>query len=273
MTQSPLDRYFDRIGYEGPREATLPVLRALHRLHPQAIPFENLDPFLGLPVRLDGAALEEKLVAGRRGGYCYEQNLLFLRMLKLLGFEVSGLAARVMWGLPETTVTRRSHMLLRVTAGGRTLLADVGFGGLTLTAPLLLEPGLPQVTPHEDFRIVETGGLFRVEARIDSEWRPLYGFDLSEHFEADYEMASHFMSTHPSSPFTTNLMLARTLPDRRLACRNGRLSVHHSGGGTEQRNLGTPGELADAVETVFGISLPDRDALERAVIARETLRA
>jgi len=194
-------------------------------------------------------------------------------MLKLQCFEASGLAALVMWGHPETTVTRRSHMLLRVALGGRTLLADVGFGGLTLTAPLLLEPGLSQQTPHEDFRVAEAGGLFRVEARVASKWRPLYRFDLSEHFEADYEIASYFMSTHPSSPFTSSLMLARTLPDRRLTCRNGRLLVHHSSGGTEERQLGTPRELSDTVEKLFGISLRDRDALEQAASAREILRA
>jgi arylamine N-acetyltransferase len=142
MTEDSLERYFRRIGYFGARDASLPVLQALHRLHPQAIPFENLNAFLGLPVRLDEASVEAKLVAGRRGGYCYEQNLLFMRMLKLLGFEVTGLAARVMWGQPEKAVTRRSHMLLRVELAGRTMLADVGFGGLTPTAPLRLDPGV-----------------------------------------------------------------------------------------------------------------------------------
>jgi N-hydroxyarylamine O-acetyltransferase len=245
MIGPSLDRYLHRIGHHGPREPSLPVLQTLHRLHPQAIPFENLDPFLGVPVLLDHAAVEAKLVDGSRGGYCYEQNLLFMRMLRLLGFEVTGLAARVMWGRPESPLARRSHMLLRVELAGRTLLADVGFGGLTQTAPLLLEPGLSQSTPHEDFRVVEAGGLFRVEALVASQWRPLYAFDLSEHLESDYEVASHFMSTHSSSPFRSNLILARALPDRRLAFRNGRLSVHHLGGGTEQRSLSVPGELAD----------------------------
>lgn len=271
MTERSLDRYLHRIGYLGPREPSLPVLQALHRLHPQAIPFENIDPFLGLPVPLDQAAVEDKLVAGSRGGYCFEQNLLFMRMLKLLGFEVTGLAARVMWRQPEDVVNRRSHMLLRVELSGRTLLADVGFGGLTQTAPLLLEPGLSQGTPHEDFRVVEAGSLFRVEALVASEWRPLYGFDLSEHLESDYEIANYYTSTHPSSPFRSNLLLARALPDRRLAFHNGRLSVHFLDGGTEQRSLSTPGEVADALQELFGIWLADRGGLERTVLARGIL--
>ncbi len=69
-----LDAYFRRIGFAGAAGPNRPTLDALHRLHPQAIAFENLDPLLGQPVRLDAAALEDKLVRSGRGGYCYEQN-------------------------------------------------------------------------------------------------------------------------------------------------------------------------------------------------------
>ena len=48
-----LDAYLARIGYAGPRDASLDTLKTLHFLHPQAIPFENIDPFLGQPVRLE----------------------------------------------------------------------------------------------------------------------------------------------------------------------------------------------------------------------------
>jgi N-hydroxyarylamine O-acetyltransferase len=263
-----LDVYFRRIGYDGPRTPVLPVLQALHRLHPQAIAFENLDPFLGRPVRLDPEAIEDKLVRRNRGGYCYEHNLLFMRVLKELGFRVSGLAARVLWGYGEAALTRRSHMLLRVEHDGRTLLADVGFGGLTLTAPLALEPGRSQETPHEPFRTISAADLFRVEALVAGEWRPLYGFDLSEYIEADYDIASYFMSTHPSSPFTRSLMLARALPDRRLACLDGRLSIHYAGGHSEQVELDSPSRLAEAVEQSFGVTLPDRAEFEGAASAK-----
>ncbi|TGT04040.1 arylamine N-acetyltransferase, partial [Mesorhizobium sp. M8A.F.Ca.ET.213.01.1.1] len=119
-----------------PTEASLATLKALHRQHPQAIAFENLDPFLGHARKLDLASLQDKIFTHGRGGYCYEHNLLFMHALTALGFEVSGLAARVLWGQPDDAITARSHMLLRVEFDGHTYLADVGFGGLTLTAPL-----------------------------------------------------------------------------------------------------------------------------------------
>lgn len=80
-----LDAYFQRIGYAGARTATLDTLRKLHVLHPQAIPFENPNPLAGWPVLLDCASLQHKLVLGGRGGYCFEQNLLFGHVLRAGG--------------------------------------------------------------------------------------------------------------------------------------------------------------------------------------------
>jgi N-hydroxyarylamine O-acetyltransferase len=203
-----LDAYFARIGYSGTTDASLQTLKALHMRHPQAIPFENLDPFLGYPVRLDLASLQEKIVAQGRGGYCFEHNLIFMHTLKALGFAVSGLAARVLWGQPDV-VSARSHMLLQIELDDRTHIADVGFGGLTLTAPLLLEPGLKQKTPHETFRIVETGDHFRLQANVGGDWRTLYRFDMQQNYEVDYAVSNHFLSTHPSSHFLSSVIAAR----------------------------------------------------------------
>ncbi|BCG91813.1 arylamine N-acetyltransferase family protein [Mesorhizobium sp. 131-2-1] len=257
-----LDAYFARIGYRGPTEVSLATLQALHRQHPQAIPFENLDPFLGHPVKLDPASLQDKVFARGRGGYCYEHNLIFMHALTALGFAVSGLAARVLWGQPDDAITARSHMLLRVELDGRTHLADVGFGGLTLTAPLLLEAGLEQQTPHETFRLVETDDHFRLQAEIGGAWRSVYRFDMQRAYEVDYAVSSHFLSTHPSSHFLSSVIAARALPDRRYALRNNRLSTHHLGGRTEQREIVTAAELADVLEKQIDIVIPDRPAFE-----------
>ena len=145
-----LDAYFSRIGYDGPRDASLETLRELHHLHPQAIPFENLDPLLGRPVKLDPASLQAKLVEGGRGGYCFEHNTLFADVLRQLGFKVQEGTARVRWSVPPGVKTPRTHCLLFVEAEGDDYLADVGFGGNVLTAPLKLSSRDAQKTPHED---------------------------------------------------------------------------------------------------------------------------
>ena len=84
------------------------TLRALHALHPAAIPFENFDPLLGRPVLLDLAALQDKLVRRKRGGYCFEHNTLFRAALEGLGFTVTSLASRVL-GAPRRTAPCRAR--------------------------------------------------------------------------------------------------------------------------------------------------------------------
>lgn len=268
-----IDAYFARIGYTGLRDASLETLESLHLLHPQAIPFENLDPFLGHPVRLDLASLQEKIVARGRGGYCFEHNLIFMHVLKALGFAVSGLAARVLWGQPDDAITARSHMLLRVELDGRTYIADVGFGGLTLTAPLLLRPGLEQKTPHETFRMVETGDHFRLQANVGGDWRTVYRFDMQQNYEVDYSVSNHFLSTHPTSHFLSSVIAARALPGRRYALRNNRLSTHHLGGRTKQMEIATAAELADVLEGPLEIAIPDRAAFEAMARQKKILEA
>ena len=78
---------------------------------------------------------------GRRGGYCFEQNALFAAVLEHLGFDVTGLAARVTMG--EERTTPRTHMILAVDIAGTRWLADVGFGGDTLLDPISFESGEP----------------------------------------------------------------------------------------------------------------------------------
>lgn len=268
-----LDAYLRRIGFEGRAAPDLTTLAALHRLHPQAIPFENLDPFLGRPVDLNPGAIERKLVQSARGGYCFEQNALFMAALSAIGFEATGLAARVLWGRPDDAVTPRSHMLVRIDLADGPWLADVGFGGLTQTGPLRLAPGAEQATPHETFRMVEAGDALRMQAKVGGEWRTLYAFDLQRQHDVDYAVTNFYLCSNPASHFVTTLMAARALPDRRLALRNDRFSVHHLGGRTEQRHLGSAAEIASVLEAEFGILLPDAAAFAAAVANKNILEA
>ena len=263
-----LDAYLQRIAHSGDRSPSLDTLRQMHLLHSQGITFENLDPFLGRPVALDLASLRAKLIGSRRGGYCYEHNLLFWHVLETIGFKVSGLAARVLWQKPENALPPRSHMLLRVEIDGRTWLADVGFGILTQTAPLLLEPGLVQQTPHEPFRILERDGEYTVQAEVAGEWRTLYRFDTAPHYKVDYTAPNYYLSANPTSHFVTGLIAARALPDRRLALAGNRFAVHRLGGPTERREVATAAQLADLLGSEFGIDVPDRDAFVATVVAK-----
>lgn len=250
-----LDTYFQRIGYGGDRAPTLKTLAAIHLHHAQTIAFENLNSWLKQPVALDLAALQQKLIQQGRGGYCFEQNALFRAVLMALGFPVTNLAARVMWNVPAGVINPRSHMLLRVEVDGRSYLADVGFGGLTLTAPLRLAAGIEQRTPHEPFRLIEADSGYILQAKLEQEWRSLYRFDLQEQQLPDYEVSNWYVSTHPKSIFVNSLIAARPDSAGRYMLRDNQLTIHTLDGRMERRILTTETELRAALEDLFHINL------------------
>jgi N-hydroxyarylamine O-acetyltransferase len=260
-----VDSYFERIGYSGPRTPTLATLRSLQSLHPRAIPFENLDTLIGTPVRLDLPSLERKLVHGRRGGYCFEQNLLFKHVLAELEFDASALAARVVWERPAGELRARTHMLVLVGLGERRYVCDVGFGGLTPTAPLELTPDVEQPTPHETFRVLRVDSEFAVEARVRGEWKRLYRFDLQEQQPVDIEVLNHYVMSHAESPMLGRLLAARAEPDRRFGLGNGELRVHHLHGASEQRRIDSVTELRDVLGSTFGIDVPKGQEVDDAL--------
>jgi len=260
-----LDAYLDRIGYAGPRTAGIETLQALHALHPAAIPFENLNPLVGWPVLLDVESLQSKLVSGGRGGWCFEHNTLFRHALEALGFSVISLAARVLWNAdPGSPIGPRSHMVLLVEAGGLRYIADVGFGGNVLTAPLRLEPHVEQSTPHEAHRLMPLENGYVLEACLSGEWKPFYRFTLEPQFPADYEVSNWYLCQHPSSFFRQILMGARTTPKARYALRNNTLAIHRPDG-TEKRTLGDAAALRSCLEMDFGLRLPESPELDAAL--------
>jgi N-hydroxyarylamine O-acetyltransferase len=257
MHDFDLAAYLQRIGYDGPKTARLETLCEIHRRHPQAIAFENLNPLLGWPVPLDARSLQQKLVTRGRGGYCYEHNLLLKHALESIGFKVTGLAARVLWNQPEDAIRPRTHMLLQVDIEDEMWIADVGFGGLTLTAPLRLVEHTPQGTPHEPFRVARISGDYAVQAEVRGAWRTMYRFDLQEQVLPDYEVTSWYLSNHPESHFVRRLIAARTEPGRRYALSDNELAVHLLDQETVRRTLKSAAELRRVLSETFRIAMPE----------------
>src|SRR5690348_18433864 len=104
-----LHAYLERIDIRPPVAPDLPTLRAIIAAHVATIPFENLDPFLGITPALDIPSVQRKLGRDGRGGYCFEQNRLLSDALRAIGFKVTDLAARVLWGQLENAITARTQ--------------------------------------------------------------------------------------------------------------------------------------------------------------------
>jgi N-hydroxyarylamine O-acetyltransferase len=238
-------------------------LQAIVAAHLTTIPFENLNPLLGLPVSLECSALERKLVHEGRGGYCFEQNLLLQAALQAIGFEVSGLIARVLWTRAEDAVTPQTHMLLRVEMAGESWLVDVGFGGQTLVGVLRLQADVEQATRLEPFRLVQMDGDWRMQSLVRGSWLSLYRFDLRPVPLIDYVVANHYVSTHPDSNFVKHLNVARTTSEGRLSLRDREFTLRRIGHEPRRRTLDSVAEIRRVLEKEFLIRLPAHPRLDQ----------
>ncbi len=225
--------------------------------HVGAIPFESLNPLLGRPVLLDPASLQAKLIASRRGGYCFEQNGLMLQVLSGLGFQVTPLAARVRWMLPdEAPPTPLSHMLLKVQLDEGPFLVDVGFGGQSPTLPLAMDPGLAQRTPHGGYRLVASGAGYGLEMLTPQGFQLMYRFAPDQPQAArDYEVFNWYTATHPQSRFVNNLIASRVDGARRLNLFNDELTVREADGASAVTRLADAGAAHEALARDFWIDI------------------
>lgn len=258
-----LQAYFDRIGYLGGTEPTHETLTALVSAHVRRIPFENLDPLTGVPViDLSSAALSAKLVARRRGGYCYEHNNLMREVLSELGFGAERLAARVVWMTPEGLEgppSPQTHQALAVTIpdSEQRYLVDVGFGGQTPTAPVPMIPDTVQQTSHEPFRLRRHGNDADesvLETLIGERWRPLYILGLRPRPLIDMQVGSWYVSTYPESNFVVGLSAALVTDDARWNLRGRNLAIH-ARSGTERIRFDDAAQVCTALTDRFGIDL------------------
>jgi N-hydroxyarylamine O-acetyltransferase len=207
---------------------------------------------------LDIASLEQKLVRSQRGGYCYEQNLVFEAALKAAGFNVTGIGARVRWNSdPNSPLGPKFHMLLKVDLGDGVYLSDVGFGGCMVDAPLRLEIDTEQRTAMGTYRLSKSDGLFSLEMKRPVGWRTMYVFDLEPQLPSDYEMGNWYVSTNPSTPFVSTLVIERVSSDRRYRLVDRRFTVEaREGELVSERTLESAKELGQVLEEIFELTPP-----------------
>jgi N-hydroxyarylamine O-acetyltransferase len=255
LTGVDLDAYCRRIGYAGPRTATLPVLRELQRLHAAEIPYESFDVRLGLGIDLAPAVVDAKLIGARRGGYCFELNTLFLRALLAFGFRAEPLSARSRWRRPLHERVARTHMAIRVRLDERDWLTDVGFASCMLTSPLDMNDRSPQQTVHEPVRLVPLPGELRIERQLAGEWQPLYDLLLAPQEAVDLLAANWLISTHPASTFHEHLVISRTRDEVRHVLVDARLTTR-TASGVEHRDLDAV-QLEQSVAEDFGLPIQE----------------
>ena len=201
--------WLDRIGFSGSLQPTLDTLHQLIFAHSHAVAYESLDIMLGRTPKLDIRSLQRKMIAGGRGGYCLEQNMLFREGLRSLGYKITSLQGRVVRGMAIDAPRPAIHMLLQVDLPEGPYLADVGFGNLAPTSALLLRADVEQETPHEPMRFIDVGGELTLQAKLRDAWEHIYRVIPYPRYDGEYEITNWYTGTHPDAPYQSNIIVAR----------------------------------------------------------------
>lgn len=261
-----LDTYLQRIALPARPTRDHYGLQALQRAHRLAIPFENLAIPLGDGVAIDSGSVFTKLVAGRRGGYCFEQNRLFRDALGALGFGARPLLARV-WMGGDGSVPPLTHTLSLVTIDGQDWIADAGFGG-SYAPPMRLVADEEVAAPDgARFRLTDAGAhgwmLWRDGAAGTGDgrsggqgWEHQYSFTLAPVFDADLTLANHWTATAPGTRFTTLTLASIVLPTG-FASLNGRHYRRYTATDSNEAEITDPRVYRLRLSLVFGIDLTD----------------
>jgi N-hydroxyarylamine O-acetyltransferase len=253
-----IDAYLARINYAGPRTPTYDTLTDTLRAHIASIPFESFDVLLRRPIRLDPEALQAKMVTGGRGGYCFEHASLMHAALEALGFAPVRHASRVLL-FEARHESVRQHMFLTVTIGGVTYVVDPGFGPFASSLPIPLD-GTPVPTGAPSHRLAREGNDWVLYVAHDGKQVQGWTSTMEEEYPVDFEMMNYYISTHPASFFTHNILASAVTRDGRVNIMNQGVHIIRDGV-AEPLHLADRQALRSLVAQNFGFDLPELETM------------
>lgn len=253
--RADVDAHLARIGsrHRGGRSVDdLADLQLAHLLH---VPFENLDIHLGVDIVLDPEAIHDKVVAGRRGGYCYELNSVFGALLGALGFEVEMVSARVTHRDGELG-PEFDHMALVVATHDEAVpfLVDVGFGD-AFTEPIPLVDGAVRADRDRDVRVCRIGDRRWTydERRDGAAWATQYVVTTAPQPLPAFSEMNEWQQRSPDSHFRRQPVCSLLTPTGRITISGDRL-IETVDGERHERDV-TPDERTSILRDRFGVVL------------------
>lgn len=255
------DAYFRRIGYSGCRKPTVDTLTQIQWYHSRAVPYENLNMHINSAERneltdLSPSKIQEKILFQHRGGYCFEQNILAMHVLRQLGFEVTPVPSRTIWRKPEHIVQGETHLVLMVTIEGCRWLFDVGFSSFGSPYPLKIDTEEVQETALEKRRILKTPSRYIHQMFAQNKWSDIYSFTLNESFPMDWEIGNFFVFASSVSGLKHMLIVSIMAEDRRYLIANNTFSISYLDGTKETNEISSDEELLQLLDKYFGLSFP-----------------
>jgi len=253
-TTLDFERLLQRIGYAGAREPNLDTLAGLQRSFLHAVPFENLDIHWGREITVSPERAYDKIVGEGRGGFCFECNGLFARLLESLGFDVTIASARMT--ITETPTPDFAHMTLLVELEDGPYMVDVG-NGQSGREPLRLDGANECASEGITYRIAQRGDDLALMFRKDGDdWLPRFLFTPQPRVNEQFAGMCTYLQTSPESIFVQGRLVT-------LATENGRKTLLPEGLRIETTasNEEIPVESEDDYRNIltehFGITVPD----------------
>ena len=247
-----IDAYLKRLEITIDVENSFKTLQNLHRAHAFTIAFENFNVHLKLPIPLDEESLFQKLIVEKRGGYCYELNTLFSFLLQEIGFNVTHLIGRPLYGY-NNAIRPRTHMVLKVETEGKEYLCDLGFGGRGLIEPIELIFNQESIQFDDTFRLISHTDGYELQSLIGNDWVSLYSFDLHKQQLIDYELANFYNMHSPDSRFTQQLICAKPTPKGRILLLDKKFKYYEDGK-SKIVTIQTAKEYDEILHKYFGFS-------------------
>jgi N-hydroxyarylamine O-acetyltransferase len=204
------NQYLKRINFTQNVDVNNQTLIALHEHHVYSVPFENLDIHYKKIFDLNPDRVYKKVVGDFRGGFCYELNLIFSRLLIDIGFTARIISCRIFNDSGEPG-PEYDHMAIHVKTD-REYLVDVGFGDL-FVRPLEIRTGI-QYDGRNHFKIEmvqEKTHLLSMSAD-GINFQKKYIFSLEEVYPESFASSCLDKQTNPNSYFVKNTVC--TLPTK-----------------------------------------------------------
>ncbi|MEG0260402.1 MAG: arylamine N-acetyltransferase [Lysinibacillus sp.] len=187
-----VEQYLQHIQFKGYLEPSVTLLGILQTRHLHTIPYENLDVVLNNQMSFEIPALFNKLIHEKRGGNCFELNILYSWLLSELGFSVTNRYAQF-WRNVDVDTTPENvplHQLLIVKIAGLSYITDVGVGALAPCKPV------PLLADHKHY---EGNELYQIK-RDDK-----YGWMLYEQTQHNWRLLYSFNDEDNDTRFTPRL--------------------------------------------------------------------
>ena len=246
-----IESCLERIEYKGPTEPTLETLRGLQKAFLLKVPFENLDIHLGRRISLCPESIYEKIVTRKRGGFCYECNILFFDLLGGLGFQVEYLSARMVKG--GSLTPEYDHMVLLARLESE-YLVDVG-NGQSCKEPLRIDGSNRAASEGYTYRAGSHGKDYALYFRQpEGAWAPRFLFTLTPRDWAEFSDMCHYHQTSLDSIFTKHRLVTIVTPEGRVTLTDRQLSIT-KGAERQERGVNSEEEYLEILKEYFGIEM------------------